>query len=74
MTHPEVLRLIDQLRLELAGMIWPPEPDGRQITALDVVSPAFAEFDQPGNIWPDSWHTWNIAREDAYTGLRYRRG
>ena len=30
---------------------------------IDVVDKAFARFDEIG--WPDNWHTFNIAREDA---------
>ncbi len=44
---------------------------------LAAVGAAFAEFDQPGNIWPDCWHTWNIARRDALGELarqRWERG
>ena len=37
--------------------------DPRKVIA--AVDAAFAEFDEPGNIWPDSWHVWNIARLDA---------
>lgn len=32
------------------------------IAACDA---AFAAFDEPGMIWPDNWHLWNIARQDA---------
>lgn len=31
---------------------------------------AFAEFDEPGNIWPDNWHLWNVAKQDAENQLR----
>ena len=24
--------------------------------------------------WPDNWHRWNIAREDAITALHYLKG
>jgi hypothetical protein len=37
---------------------------------IAAVDAAFAEFDEPGNIWPDTWHTWNVAREDARWELR----
>ncbi len=37
---------------------------------LAEVERAFAAFDSWG-CWPDSWHTWNIAKSDAELALRY---
>jgi hypothetical protein len=37
---------------------------------IDACDKAFEDFDRYG--YPDSWHTWNIAREDARFKLRMR--
>lgn len=38
---------------------------------IDLVDRAFARFDEIG--WPDNWHTFNIAREDARFELMRQR-
>lgn len=35
------------------------------------VAHAFEVFD--AHVWPDSWHTWNIANEDAQFDIAYGR-
>lgn len=37
------------------------------IAACDA---AFDAFDAPDMLWPDNWHMWNIARQDAVFALR----
>jgi len=36
---------------------------------IAAVDAAFGAFDAPNMYWPDSWHTWNVAREDAKLAL-----
>lgn len=38
---------------------------------IKVVDAAFADFDIHG--WPDSWHTFNIAKSDAEFEIARRR-
>lgn len=38
---------------------------GDPAKVIAAVDAAFAEWDQPGMAYPDSWHTWNIAKQDA---------
>jgi hypothetical protein len=38
---------------------------------IDIVRIAFEDFQEHG--WPDNWHIWNIAKEDAEMALR-RKG
>jgi hypothetical protein len=38
---------------------------------IDFVDSLFAEWDDGGYAYPDNWHLWNIARDDAYVALRY---
>lgn len=38
---------------------------------IAAVDHAFDRFDSIG-CWPDSWHTWNIAKQDALLELRRR--
>lgn len=40
---------------------------------IDEVNRTFAQWDAGDYAWPDSWHTWNIARSDAEMELRYAR-
>lgn len=37
--------------------------DPHQVVA--AVDRAFGEWDEAGHPYPDSWHTWNIAKRDA---------
>ena len=36
---------------------------------IDAVDKAFAEWDAMGIPFPDSWHTWKVAKEDAQFAL-----
>jgi hypothetical protein len=37
---------------------------------IDAVDKATANWDAQRWAWPDSWHTWNIARQDAVHAIR----
>lgn len=39
---------------------------------LEVAEAALARFDEVG--YPDSWHTWRVAAEDARYALARQRG
>lgn len=45
-----------------------------------AVDAAFKDWDETGNTYPDAWHTWKVAKEDAehqirhQTNFRDRRG
>lgn len=37
---------------------------------VKAVDTAFADWDKSGNAYPDSWHTWKVAHEDAHNEIR----
>lgn len=34
-----------------------------------AVDKAFGEWDAAGHPYPDSWHTWNVAKQDAHNQI-----